>query len=112
MAEKDKYADEMLTDDELDKVAGGWFWQGYNEDQVKAAGVTWIHNYFSADEFIYKGKNVTTEEANAVISYVFFKKEQPSDMKEATKWYDDYKNNLDRKNTNYAFQHSSAPISC
>lgn len=25
MAVQDKYADEMLTDDELDKVAGGWF---------------------------------------------------------------------------------------
>ena len=110
MAVQDKFADEMLTDDELDQVAGGWFWQGYNEDQVKAAGVTWIHNYFSADKFSYKGKSITSREAEAVISYVFFKKEQPSDMKEATKWYDDYKNNVDRKNTNYMFQNYSAPI--
>ena len=56
MAVQDKIADEMLTDDELDQVAGGWFWQGYNEDQLKNAGVTWTHNNFSADEFSFKAR--------------------------------------------------------
>jgi len=87
MAVQDKYADEMLTDDELDQVAGGWFWQGYSEKQMENAGVTWIHNYFSADEFIYKGKNVTSKEAEAVTAYVFFHDMQPPSMEVALKFY-------------------------
>lgn len=65
---------------------------------MKNAGVTWTYNYFSADEFSYKDKNITQKEAETITAYVFFKKKQPSDMKEATKWYDDYKRELMREN--------------
>jgi len=98
MAKEDKFADEMLTDDELDQVAGGWFWQGYDEDQLKAAGVTWTHNNFSADKFSYKGKSITSDEVEAVTTYFITCKKQPSDTKEATKWYSEvYKNSREYK---------------
>lgn len=53
MAEKDKYAEEMLTDEELDNVVGG----------------NWFENYFDAVELYNRGlienlTRVTTRPAN------------------------------------------------
>ena len=54
MAKEDKFADEMLTDEQLDNVAGGfWLPNALKRKCYEDAGIKIVDNYFSCDEFWY-----------------------------------------------------------
>ena len=71
MAEKDKFADEKLNDEQLDQVAGGTFTANkYREDVYNDAGIKTNYHFIEEDEFFAKDKNgnwqpITYEQANA-----------------------------------------------
>ncbi len=53
MAEKDKYADEIMSDEELDQVAGGTFDANmYSKEEYKAAGVAVDSHFLCGAEVI------------------------------------------------------------
>jgi len=90
MADKDKFADEMLTDDELDKVAGGWYTFGVfstEREYYEQAGIKIVENYLSADEFWYKGVDIGHSKATAVALYFKVHNDTlPNSVEEAVEW--------------------------
>ena len=93
MAENDKYADEMLTDDELDGVAGGTFTPNkLSRVTYEVAGIKIVDHFFAKDEFWYKGENIGHDKATAVGLYFKYNKKLPETADDAVHWYEnDYK---------------------
>ena len=90
MAVQDKFADEMLTDDELDNVAGGWYTFGVfgtSREYYEQAGIKIVENLFSADEFWYNGVDIGHSKATAVAIYFKVHNDTlPDSVEEAVKW--------------------------
>ena len=63
MADEKKYADEMLTDEELDKVAGGTYAEA--EELQALFGYRVSNNSYSRK----KAKSVSTSSSSEIISY-------------------------------------------
>jgi hypothetical protein len=84
MADENKIAGEVISDDELEKVSGGTFNKNrYNKCDYWDAGIQVIDHFFAKDEFIWNNENIGYTNANAV---TFFKRQTgkiPQSVKEA-----------------------------
>jgi len=99
MAEKDKFADEKLSDEELDGVAGGsWY---VKQKDAERAGITlkkddgspgkW-DNLWNTGNYYWRGKEISGNEARAVIGYITRFNRQPKDIEEAKEYQSGYGN--------------------
>lgn len=95
MADEKKLAEEIMSDDELEKVSGGTFNKNrYDKRDYWDAGIQVIDHFFAKDEFIWNNENIGYYNANAV---TFFKRQtgkSPQTVKEALdykgKHFDEY----------------------
>ena len=87
---------EQLTDDELDKIAGGTFTRNdFSDGFYNACGIKVVGHFFKKDEFWYKGKDIGHDDANAVVTYVAAHQKQPKSLEDARKYYRDYSSGSD-----------------
>lgn len=77
MADEKFFADELLSDDELDNVAGGYLCDGKSPNNVVAAKMSKVANFqFNLyqdreNEYFYNGKQITRDEAFALYQKMF-----------------------------------------
>jgi len=78
---------ENLTDEQLEQVAGGTFTPNYLPRVTYTnAGIRVIDHFFAKDEFFYRDKPVTHEEATAIAIFYRENKTHPSSIEFAVKW--------------------------
>ena len=77
-----------LEDKKLDKVNGGGFFSKYSDEEYAAAGVeivgpgTWYN-----DGYRFKGKDITTEQAE-MLGFFYYYKEYPAEsLEQAEEFY-------------------------
>ena len=91
MAVEDKFADEIMSNEELDNVAGGTFnGNKYNEGEYNAIGIKTNYHFFAKDEFWWKGQEIGHDNASHLV--FFFKRNgrNANTLEEATKFCDEH----------------------
>ena len=82
--------DELMSDEELEKVSGGSIW--FTEEEVKKAGLKLLkedgspgvyHWYWNEGDYYWNDEKVSTSQANAIANFVAKKGYQPKSVNEA-----------------------------
>lgn len=101
MAEKDKFASEIMSEEELKEVNGGSF--KVTENEAKEAGLTLINDdgtdgsfgfLWNTGNYHCRGKRISNDDAYHIVFYVKKNNCQPESLEEANKYY---KENHSRK---------------
>ena len=96
MTEKDQY---RIEDGKLDKVDGGGLFSGYSNDEYKKAGVKVIGAGIFVDSgYEYRGKKISTEDANKLVFFSQYQGRPAASLKEARDYFDKISGETDKKN--------------
>ena len=79
-----------IKDEELDKVSGGGLFSTYTDATYNEAGVEIIGagNFYN-DGYKFKGKNITTREAECLVEFYFAKKRIADSVDEACEYVEE-----------------------
>ena len=73
-----------ITAEELEQVTGGNFWPNvYSESEYASVGITVVNHIIAFDEFWWKGKDIGSSDANAVVNFYKEKGRVPESVEEA-----------------------------
>ncbi|MBR1645918.1 MAG: hypothetical protein IJ685_03975 [Selenomonadaceae bacterium] len=104
MAEKDKFADEMLRDEELDGVAGGSI--RVPEELAKKAGLTLVNedgspgkwgNLWNTGDYYWRGNKISDEDAHNIIHFIRSKDKVPNSIEEVNTFHENMRKNRNAK---------------
>ena len=78
-----------LSDKKLDKVDGGGFFSKYSDEEYAAAGVEIVGpGMFYNDGYRFKGKDITTEQAEKLAFFYYYKEYPAESVEQAEEYYD------------------------
>ena len=89
MAEKDKYADELLSDEQLDQVAGGSL--QLSEKDAKKCGITLLKEdgspgeftwYYNFGDYYWNYRKISDKEAYDIVEFTEQNGRQPNSLRE------------------------------
>ena len=104
MAEKDKYADEIMSDDELDNVAGGSI--RVPEELAKKAGLTLVNEdgspgefgtFWNTGDYYWRGNKISDEDAHNIIHFIRSKDKVPNSIEEVNTFRENMRKNRNAK---------------
>ena len=104
MAEKDKYADEIMSDDELDNVAGGSI--RVPEELAKKAGLTLVNEdgspgefgtFWNTGDYYWRGNKISDEDAHNIIHFIRRKDKVPNSIEEVNTFRENMRKNRNAK---------------
>ena len=76
-----------VEDEKLKKVDGGGFFSSYSEEEYNAAGVEVVGwGYFYNDGYRFQGKDISTEDANTLAFFTYYKGYPASSIEEANEF--------------------------
>ena len=82
---------EKLSDEELEKVAGGTFTPNdFTKNAYEDCGIKVVEHFFAKNEFWYKGKDIGHDNASAVVAYVAGNQKHPENLEQAREYYKDF----------------------
>lgn len=95
MADMDKYADEMLSDDELDGVAGGSIW--LMQKAAEKAGITLLKEdgspgkwgyFYNEGDYYWHGFKISDDDAYKIAEYTGRNNgRQPQSLEDVNKFF-------------------------
>ncbi|MBE8949027.1 MAG: hypothetical protein SR3Q1_00280 [Quinella sp. 3Q1] len=103
MAEKEKFADEMLIDDELEQVAGGSF--RVSEDNAKKAGIYLLKedgtpgewgNLWNTGDYYFGEEKITQSAARCIVTFYNSKGRRSYNSTEAVNYCKNHKGYVKR----------------
>ena len=78
-----------FDDKTLDKVDGGGFFSKYSDEEYAAAGVEIVGpGTFYNDGYKFKGKDITTEQAERLAFFYYYKEYPAESVEQAEEYYE------------------------